>query len=365
MSGRFSRQRFSRMPSVATSSRWPPARRPAPPISSRSWRTCASGGSYRRRSSTARRRSFSATRKRSARWARRTRNRRLSAECRPSQSAQPPGTSGCVTANWITGVARPGPGVKSARGVVDERSHLPTKRRTADRRTGPAHAAGPVRRSAVLRLVGRWLRSSTTPRADLTPGPGRATPVIQLAVTQPLVPGGWALCDGRHSADNRRFRVRRAHRADRLRVAEKLRLLAVELLRRYDPPLAQVRQLRELIGGAGRRAGGHLLDVATEGILLNLCLLNRPLMHLPAADYQVDQDTEDRKDQHEQHPQRLAATRQVPAAEDVHIDCDHQPDPEDEEEDLQDRPERVEEGVIRCEIHGLAPWTRRQQADRR
>jgi hypothetical protein len=114
----------------------------------------------------ARRRSFSATRKRSARWARRTRNRRLSAECRPSQSAQPPGTSGCVTANWITGVARPGPGVKSARGVVDERSHLPTKRRTADRRTGPAACAGPCERARAVRRVPSGVRARAPARGQ-------------------------------------------------------------------------------------------------------------------------------------------------------------------------------------------------------
>src|SRR6266581_3340778 len=54
--------------------------------------------------------------------------------------------------------------------------------------------------------------------------------------------------------------------------------------------------------------------------------LHGPLVHIPAADDQVDQDADQRDEQHENKPQCLRPAGQVPAAEDVDEDIDQNPD---------------------------------------
>src|SRR5690349_14015102 len=79
-----------------------------------------------------------------------------------------------------------------------------------------------------------------------------------------------------------------------------LGLLALELLGRDDSLVTQVGQLGQLVG-RGRRTGG-ILDVGAEVLLLPLGILLRPLLHLAATGDQVDQDADQRDEQHEQEP---------------------------------------------------------------
>src|SRR5690348_10748557 len=124
---------------------------------------------------------------------------------------------------------------------------------------------------------------------------------------------------------------------------EDLGLLALELVGRDDPAVTQVGQLGELVGGCLRTRG--LLDVAAELLVPLLRILHGPFLHLAAAGDQVDQDADQRDEQHEQEPQRLGPAGQVMAAEDVDEDVDQDPDPEHPEEDLEDRPECPEQRV--------------------
>src|SRR5271165_4172839 len=130
-----------------------------------------------------------------------------------------------------------------------------------------------------------------------------------------------------------------------------LRLLLIELRGCDDPSVAQVSQLGQLIGRARRTRS--LLDVAASLLILLLRLLRGPLVHRAAAGDQVDQDADQRDEQHEDEPQRLRATRQVVAAEDVDEDVDQDPDPDHPQEDLEDRPEGSEQriGVRTSEGH--------------
>src|SRR6266702_5808105 len=106
--------------------------------------------------------------------------------------------------------------------------------------------------------------------------------------------------------------------ASRRRSGEDLRLLAGELISRDDSPVAEVSQLRQLIRRISRRAR-PLLDMAAVGLVLTL---STPRVHLCAAGDLVDQDADQRDEQHEQEPQSLGAAGQVVTAEDVHENHD-------------------------------------------
>src|SRR5690349_24016387 len=133
---------------------------------------------------------------------------------------------------------------------------------------------------------------------------------------------------------------------------ENLGLLALELVGRDDAAVTQVGQLGQLVGRVLRTRG--VLDVATELLVPLLRVLHGPLLHRAAAGDQVDQDADQRDEQHEQEPQGLRPAGQVMAAEDVDEDVDQDPDPEHPEEDLEDRPECPEQrvGVRTGECHG-------------
>src|SRR4029077_2195310 len=90
-----------------------------------------------------------------------------------------------------------------------------------------------------------------------------------------------------------------------------------------------------------------LLDVLAELLVLVPGILHRPLMHRAAADDQVDQHADQRDEQHEQEPQRLGPPGQVTAAEDVDEDPDQDPDPDDPQEQLEYRPEDVQQRIGR------------------
>src|SRR5215475_2543473 len=150
------------------------------------------------------------------------------------------------------------------------------------------------------------------------------------------------------------------------RSGQDLGLLALELLGRDDTPIAQVRELGQLVRRAGLARG--LLDITTEGRVLLLSLLRGPLMHAAAADDQVHQDTDQRDEQHEQEPHRLASAGQVLAAEDVDEDGDQDPEPDHEQEDLQDRPERAQQRIrvrTRSKRHDVSLTAKRPGHPRR
>src|SRR5215813_8064107 len=139
------------------------------------------------------------------------------------------------------------------------------------------------------------------------------------------------------------------------RSGQDLGLLTLELLGRDDTPVAQVSELGQLFRRALLACG--LLDIAAERLVLLLSLLRSPLMHAPAAGDQVDQDTDQRDEQHEQEPQRFGPAGQVMAAEDVDEHGDQDPEPDHQQEDLQDRPEHPEQRVgvrTRSEQHGVS-----------
>ena len=68
-------------------------------------------------------------------------------------------------------------------------------------------------------------------------------------------------------------------------------------------------------------------------------------MHAASAGDEVDEDTEEGQDDDEYHPQRLRATPQVVTAKDVSEDRNQQPDPDEEQEELQHRPKDVQQRV--------------------
>src|SRR5580692_9240437 len=145
-----------------------------------------------------------------------------------------------------------------------------------------------------------------------------------------------------------RFSVISAHRHSG---RQDLGLLALELVGRDNATVAQVGQLGQLVGRVALIGG--LLDVAADLLVLLLGLLLGALLHLATPGDQVDQDTDQRDEQHEHEPQRLRPARQVVAAEDVDEDVDQDPDPDNPQEDLEDRPECSEQriGVGTCKRH--------------
>src|SRR5690242_8881385 len=96
---------------------------------------------------------------------------------------------------------------------------------------------------------------------------------------------------------------------------ENLGLLALELFSRDDSAVTQFGQLGELVGGARRTRG--LLDVGAGFRIRLPRLLLGPFLHAAAPDDQVDQDADQRDEQHENEPQCLRPAGQVMAAEDV------------------------------------------------
>src|SRR5580704_2061514 len=156
-----------------------------------------------------------------------------------------------------------------------------------------------------------------------------------------------------HSHTGRYRRRRVSGRPPDSSGGQDLRLLLLELLGRDDAPVAQVGELGQLVG---RIRTCDLLDVAAGCLVLLLRRLYAVLVHLAAPDDQVDQDPDERNDQHEQEPQRFAPAGQVRAAEDVDEDGDQDPEPDNPKEDLEDRPEGTEQriGVGTSERHVIS-----------
>jgi hypothetical protein len=96
--------------------------------------------------------------------------------------------------------------------------------------------------------------------------------------------------------------------------------------------------VRDLRGGAAR----DLLDVVVELLLRLLHLLGVALSHAVAIDDQVDQDADEARCEQQDDPEDLLAAADVVATEQVAEDRDQQPEPDDEAEDEQHRPEQMQ-----------------------
>src|ERR1039457_4055436 len=81
-----------------------------------------------------------------------------------------------------------------------------------------------------------------------------------------------------------------------------------------DSLLLELAQLGQLLRRAGSRPR-RLLDVVVEGLLLLSGLGLCTLVHLAPTSDQVDEDPEERQDDHEQDPQHLFSPTQVAAPE--------------------------------------------------
>src|SRR4029079_13861467 len=79
-------------------------------------------------------------------------------------------------------------------------------------------------------------------------------------------------------------------------------------------------------------------------VVLSLCL--RSFRHPVVVDDQVDEDAEERDEDHEDDPEHLREARGVVPAEEVAEDGDEKPEPDDPGEDDEHRPEDVEKWVV-------------------
>src|SRR6266550_9393978 len=95
--------------------------------------------------------------------------------------------------------------------------------------------------------------------------------------------------------------------------------------------------------------GSHRHSPANEAD--DLALGNERRLFAAAARDHVDEDAEQREEDHEQRPPRLAPSRHVGTAEDVREDHDQQPHPDHPGEEDEHRPHDVEERIRRGERH--------------
>ena len=75
-------------------------------------------------------------------------------------------------------------------------------------------------------------------------------------------------------------------------------------------------------------------------------LLHVPLGHRLVLRDQVDEDAEERQDDHEDDPEHLRAAADVAAPEDVDEDGDQEPEPDHPEEEHEHRPHHVEKRIV-------------------
>jgi multidrug efflux pump subunit AcrB len=117
--------------------------------------------------------------------------------------------------------------------------------------------------------------------------------------------------------------------------SQRLRLEAVELGAVDAAGVEQGLRLRDLVGRC-RRGAGDGADVRIELLLCRPHRLRRARSHPAAADDQVGEHADDRKDQDEHDPQRLGHAGDLVVAEQVRGDRHQEPEPADEEEDLEE-----------------------------
>ena len=100
-------------------------------------------------------------------------------------------------------------------------------------------------------------------------------------------------------------------------------------------------------------ASRRLPHLGVEALLLCSGVVDRPLGHRVPADDQVDEDAEERHEDHEDGPRRLAPAAQVAAAEDVAEHPEQQHQPHDPEEEDQHAPEHAAERIVIGKGHGF------------
>ena len=124
-------------------------------------------------------------------------------------------------------------------------------------------------------------------------------------------------------------------------------LFLLELLGGDDVAVPETGQLLQLVCPTRRRACGCGREITAGTERSRLELPDRPVVHGPAADDQVHNHADQREDQYEQEPQRLGAAGQVMTAEDVDEYRNQGPDPDSPNENLENRPENVQQRIRR------------------
>ena len=106
-----------------------------------------------------------------------------------------------------------------------------------------------------------------------------------------------------------------------------------------------------------RRAGraGDRPDVLVRLGLLRGHLLCVPPRHIVAVGDQVDEDAEERGEEHKEQPEGLLPAARITPAEDVSDDVEQQHEPHDPQEENEHRPEHVEKRVISSKHHSGGP----------
>ena len=106
----------------------------------------------------------------------------------------------------------------------------------------------------------------------------------------------------------------------------------------------------------GRRTGraGDRPDVLVRLGLLRGHLFCPPPRHIVAVGDQVDEDAEEREEEHKEEPEGLLPAARITPAEDVSDDVEQQHEPHDPQEENEHRPEHVEKRVVSSKHHSGA-----------
>ena len=132
------------------------------------------------------------------------------------------------------------------------------------------------------------------------------------------------------------------------RLGQQFRLRLVELLGAERSFFLQLGELVEFVCGS---AGVSLLaDIAVELLFRVGLVFDRAVAHPIAANDQVEQHPEERQEDQEEHPNCLCHPRQLVVAEEVAEDRDENPDPGEQEEELEDEEQSFAEADV-CEQH--------------
>jgi EAL domain-containing protein (putative c-di-GMP-specific phosphodiesterase class I) len=137
-------------------------------------------------------------------------------------------------------------------------------------------------------------------------------------------------------------------------------LLGLELLVGDHTAAVEIGQLGQFVGRGRTGAAGHRPDVVLLRLLQGGRRRSGPLLHLAAVNDQVDQDTEERQNDDEERPERLAPAGHA-AAEDVTEHRDQQPDPCEEQEEPEHGPEEIEERHGGFSLVGVGRWVVRRR----
>src|SRR5262249_41164091 len=130
------------------------------------------------------------------------------------------------------------------------------------------------------------------------------------------------------------------------RLAQKLGLLLIKLGLRDDTLIFQACEFGQLIRRAVRAlARSRLLDVRPELVIPGLGVPSITLTHSFAPSYQVNEDAQERQNDHKNEPGCLPPSPQVVAAENVNDDPEENENPDDPQGEPQQRPKGTQQRV--------------------